>query len=43
MKDRILEAANTDLQYRGLVVKLQQHERPQTKESYTLGTDGCPG
>jgi hypothetical protein len=28
MKDRILEAANTDLQYRGLVAKLQQHERP---------------
>jgi hypothetical protein len=28
------------LQYRGLVAKLQQRERPQTKESYTLGTDG---
>jgi hypothetical protein len=40
IKDRILEAANVDLQYRGLVAKLQQHERPQTKESYTLGTNG---
>jgi hypothetical protein len=40
IKDRILEAANVDWQYRGLVEKLQQHERPQTKESYTLGTDG---
>jgi hypothetical protein len=40
MKDRILEAANADLQYRGLVAKLQQRERPQTRESYTLGTDG---
>jgi hypothetical protein len=40
IKDRILEAANADLQYRGLVAKLQQRERPQTKESYTLGTDG---
>jgi hypothetical protein len=39
IKDRILEAANADLQYRGLVAKLQQRERPQTKESYTLGTD----
>jgi hypothetical protein len=40
IKDRILEAANVDLQYRGLVAKLQQHERPQTNEIYTLGTDG---
>jgi hypothetical protein len=40
IKDRILEVANADLQYRGLVAKLQQRERPQTKESYTLGTDG---
>jgi hypothetical protein len=40
IKDKILEAANVDLQYRGLVAKLQQCERPQTKESYTLGTDG---
>jgi hypothetical protein len=28
------------LQYKRLVAKLQQHEKPQTKESYTLGTDG---
>jgi hypothetical protein len=40
MKDRILEAANVDLQYKNLVAKLQQCERPQTKESYTLGTNG---
>jgi hypothetical protein len=40
MKDIILEAANTDLQYKGVVEKLQQCEEPQTKESYTLGVDG---
>ena len=40
MKDIILEAANADLQYKNLVAKIQQCERPQTKESYTLGTDG---
>jgi hypothetical protein len=40
MKDRILEAANADLQYKNLVAKLQQRERPQTKESYTLGANG---
>jgi hypothetical protein len=40
IKDRILEAANVDLQYRGLVEKIQQCERPQTQGSYTLGTDG---
>jgi hypothetical protein len=39
MRDRILEAANVDLQYKNLVAKLQQCERPQTKEIYTLGTD----
>jgi hypothetical protein len=39
IKDRILEATNADLQYKRLVAKLQQHEKPQTKESYTLGTD----
>ena len=27
IKDIILEAANADLQYRGLVAELQQHER----------------
>jgi hypothetical protein len=40
MKDRILESRNTNLQYRSLVAKLQQRERPQTKETYTLGTNG---
>jgi hypothetical protein len=40
MKDRILEAANANLQYKNLVAKLQQRERPQTQESYTLGTSG---
>ena len=40
IKDRILEAANIDLQYRDLVAKLQQSERTQKRESYTLGTDG---
>ena len=39
LKDRIVGAANADLQYKRLVAKLQQHEKPQTKESYTLGTD----
>jgi hypothetical protein len=39
IKDRILEAVNADLQYKRLVAKLQQHEKPQTQESYTLGTD----
>jgi hypothetical protein len=28
LKDRIMEAASIDLQYRNLVAKLQQHERP---------------
>ena len=40
MKDKILEAANVDLQYKNLVAKLQQRERPQTQGSYTLGIDG---
>jgi hypothetical protein len=40
IKDRILEAANVDLQYRDLVAKLQQSERPQKEESYTLEADG---
>jgi hypothetical protein len=39
LKDKIVEAASADLQYERLVAKLQQHEKPQTKESYTLGTD----
>jgi hypothetical protein len=40
MKDRILKAVDIDLQYKGLVEKLQQCEEPQPKESYTLGADG---
>jgi hypothetical protein len=40
IKDRIIEAANVDLQYKIPVAKLLPHEKPQTKESYTLGTDG---
>jgi hypothetical protein len=40
IRDRILEAASVDLQYRDLVAKLQQSERPQKKESYTLEADG---
>jgi hypothetical protein len=39
IKETNLEAANVYLQYRGLVEKLQQRERPQTRGSYTLGTD----
>jgi hypothetical protein len=39
LKDKILEVANANLQYQRLVAKLHQHEKPQTKESYTLGTD----
>jgi hypothetical protein len=40
IKRRILEAANTDLQYRDLVVKLQQGKMPQKVEIYNLETDG---
>jgi hypothetical protein len=40
IKDRILEAAKADLQYRDWVAKLQQSERPQKEENYTLGADG---
>jgi hypothetical protein len=54
IKGRILEPINVDLQYRDLVANLQQCERPQEKESYTLKVDGlllykdsvytqCPG
>jgi hypothetical protein len=35
-----LEAANTDLQYRDLVAKLQQGKMPQKVENYKLETDG---
>jgi hypothetical protein len=40
LKDRIVEAASANLQYKRLVAKLQQRERPQTEEDYTLGTEG---
>jgi hypothetical protein len=40
IKRIILEAANTDLQYRYLVAKLQQGEMPQKVEIYKLETDG---
>jgi hypothetical protein len=40
LKDRILEAASVNLQYRNLVAKLQQHERPQIEKGYAIGTDG---
>jgi hypothetical protein len=36
LKDRILEAANADLQYRNLVTKLQQQESAQTEKGYAL-------
>jgi hypothetical protein len=35
-----LEAANTYLQYRDLVAKLQQGKMPQKVENYKLETDG---
>jgi hypothetical protein len=35
-----LEAANADLQYRDLVAKLQQGERPQKVENYKLEAEG---
>jgi hypothetical protein len=40
IKDRILEAANANLQYRDLVAKLQQIKRPQKEGNYILGADG---
>jgi hypothetical protein len=39
LKDRIVEVASADLQYRNLVAKLQQQESPQTEKGYALGTD----
>jgi hypothetical protein len=35
-----MKAASVDLQYRNLVAKLQQHERPQIEKGYALETDG---
>jgi hypothetical protein len=40
IKSRILEATNTDLQYRDLVAKLQQGKMPQKVENYKLEADG---
>jgi hypothetical protein len=40
IKDRILEAANVDLQYRDFVAKIQQSESSQKEEKYTLEADG---
>jgi hypothetical protein len=35
IKGRILEATNANLQYRDLVEKLHEHERPQKEGNYT--------
>jgi hypothetical protein len=40
IKGRSLEAANVDLQYKELVEKLKQRERPQKEGNYILGADG---
>jgi hypothetical protein len=40
IKDRILEVEKVDLQYRDLVARLQQSERPQKEGNYILGVDG---
>jgi hypothetical protein len=40
IKSIILEDANTDLQYRDLVAKLQQGKMPEKVENYKLGDDG---
>jgi hypothetical protein len=40
IKGRILEAANVDLQYKELLAKLQQRERPQKEGNYILGANG---
>jgi hypothetical protein len=40
IKSKILDVANVDLQYRGLVAKLQQGKMPQKMEIYKLETDG---
>jgi hypothetical protein len=39
IKGRVLEATNTDLQYRKLVAKLQQGKTLQGVEDYKLGVD----
>jgi hypothetical protein len=40
LKDRIVEAAKSDLQYMELVTKLQQGKMQQKVEDYELGIDG---
>jgi hypothetical protein len=40
IKSRILDAANTYLQYRDLVANIQQGKMPQKVENYKLGADG---
>jgi hypothetical protein len=40
VKRKILEAKNIDLQYRELVVMLQQDKTPQKMDNYKLGVDG---
>jgi hypothetical protein len=40
IKRRISKVANTDLQYKDLVAKLQQGKMPQKVENYKLETDG---
>jgi hypothetical protein len=40
VKRKILEATNTDLQYKELIEKLQQGKTPQKMDIYKLGVDG---
>jgi hypothetical protein len=40
VKIKIQEVANTDLQYKELIAKLQQGKTPQNMDSYELGMDG---
>ena len=40
VKRKIMEAANTDLQYRELVAMLQQGRTPHKMNIYKLGVDG---
>jgi hypothetical protein len=40
IKRRILEVANTNLQYKDLVEKIQQGKMPQKVDNYELETNG---
>ena len=40
VKGKILEAENTNLQYKELIAKLQQGKTPQHMNIYKLGVDG---